>query len=120
LLLAVFVSPYTDSTAPVVDSLLVIIYFPLIIALGAGISLTGRTKKICDFSGAISYPLYMTHYPFLWIFLSYMETNQPTTALLAVIIPVAVVALILFSYLIMILLDIPVRAYLKNKWSGVK
>jgi peptidoglycan/LPS O-acetylase OafA/YrhL len=34
----------------------IIVYFPLLIALGAG----ARVEQLCRFSGDLSYPLYMT------------------------------------------------------------
>jgi len=42
--------------------------FPLLVSLGAGTGLAGKHQKINTFSGNISYPLYMTHYPFVWNF----------------------------------------------------
>src|SRR6201985_3291724 len=44
------------------ETFVVLIYFPLLIALGAGAILTPGLKKLCVFLGKISYPLYMTHY----------------------------------------------------------
>ncbi|MGE9314888.1 acyltransferase family protein [Niabella sp. CJ426] len=115
LLLASFLVPYTTATAPFVDPLIVILYFPLIVALGAGISLKGRAKKICEFSGAISYPLYMVHYPILWLLLSYLEKHPLSMDQMWVVIPIGTVLLIVFAYIIMIGLDIPIRKYLRRK-----
>lgn len=115
LLLASFLIPYTQQTALFVDPLIVILYYPLIVALGAGISLKGTPKKICEFSGAISYPLYMVHYPILWVFLSYLEKHPLPIEDMWVVIPIGTILLIAFSYLIMIGLDIPIRKYLKKK-----
>lgn len=115
LLLASFLVPYTEPTAPFVDPLIVILYFPLIVALGAGISLEGTSKKVCEFSGAISYPLYMVHYPILWLFLSYLEKYPLSMDQMWVVIPIGTLLLIVFAYIIMIGLDIPIRKYLRRK-----
>ena len=114
LLLLAFLFPYSDQTNWFVEPLIVIFYFPFLVALGAGVS-TNSFATTCTFAGEISYPLYMVHYPFIWIFLSYVETRKPTMIQLEIIVPVAVVLLIIFAYLIMIFLDMPIRVYLKNK-----
>lgn len=120
LLLLAFLVPYSNEFNWFTEPLIVLIYFPLLVALGAGATLTASFKNVCKLSGDISYPLYMTHYPFIWIFLTYVTTIKPEMSLLKLIIPVSVVLLILLSYLIMIFLDIPLRNYLKNKWLKAK
>lgn len=114
LLLIVFFIPFSDKINWIVDPIIVLLYFPFLIALGAGACLRSPFKNICRFSGEISYPLYMTHYPFLWIFLSYVEEKKPTISQMEIIIPIAAVLLICLAYLIMIFLDIPFRKYLKK------
>jgi peptidoglycan/LPS O-acetylase OafA/YrhL len=97
------------------ETFVVLIYFPLLIALGAGATLSPGLKKICEFSGKISYPLYMTHYAVIWMFLNYYSTHKIGTAQLALIISLGTVSLIAISWLVMVLYDIPVRKYLSNK-----
>lgn len=116
LLATVFVIPFNDKLNWGIDSLLVIFYFPFLVALGAGATLNTGFEKICRFLGDISYPLYMIHYPFLWIFLSYVEAKKPGMELMEVIIPVATLLLIGFAYLVMHFIDIPLRDFLKRKW----
>ncbi len=98
-----------------VELAVVIIYFPLLISLGAGAQPGPRARAICIFSGKISYPLYMTHYAVIWIFLHYYTRYQPDTGKLAWIICCAVPVLIGFAWLAMVLYDNPVRRYLTNK-----
>lgn len=97
------------------EPLVVLFYFPLIIALGAGATLTAGLKKICIFSGKISYPLYMTHYAVLWMFGNYYTSHKPGTMQLAFIIIAALILLVGAAYLIMVVYDIPVRRYLSDK-----
>ncbi|MDR3712836.1 MAG: hypothetical protein P4L51_08475 [Puia sp.] len=47
--------------------------------LGAGARLTPGLKRLCVFSGKISYPLYLTHYAVLWMFGNYYGTHKPGT-----------------------------------------
>jgi peptidoglycan/LPS O-acetylase OafA/YrhL len=97
------------------EPIVVLFYFPLLIALGAGATLTPRLKKVCLFSGNISYPLYMTHYAVLWMFGNYYTNHKPGTMQLTFIIITGVTLLIGAAYLIMIFYDIPLRKYLNNK-----
>lgn len=95
--------------------LVVLVYFPLLVALGAGANLTQGVKKICVLSGNISYPLYMTHYTVMWIFANYYAEYKPDTMLLTSIIIGGTILLIGFAYLVMVFYDIPVRKYLTSK-----
>ena len=95
--------------------LVVIIYFPLIVALGAGASLATKHKKFCTFLGDISYPLYMTHYAGIWIFGHYYMTHHIDTVQLILLVIGGLLLLAGFAYLIMRFYDIPVRKYLTEK-----
>lgn len=114
LLLGMFLVPFTHTTSAWVDAVVVLFCFPLLVALGAGVSVTGTGKKVCGLLGAISYPLYMVHYPFMWIFFSYVEKYKPAMQEMAIITITGTLLLIGFSYLVMIFLDIPVRKFLKK------
>ena len=110
-----FITPYSKQWNWLVDPLLVILYFPLLVALGAGASLASSHHKINTLSGAISYPLYMTHYPFMWIFANYVTVEKPSIAELMWVIPISVASLIVLSYLVFKFLDFPIRNYLTDK-----
>ena len=97
------------------EAILVLFYFPLLIALGAGSSLSPASIKVCRFAGNISYPLYMTHYAAIWVFGNYFANKKPPAQSLPYIIIPGIVFLILFAYLIMVCYDIPVRRYLNEK-----
>ncbi|MGM9478969.1 acyltransferase family protein [Pedobacter sp. GSP4] len=112
LLAAVFMVPFSDKLNWIIDLLTAVFYFPLLVALGAGAVLHARYDKICRFLGDISYPLYMIHYPFLWIFLSYVETEKPPMQNMVIIIILSLFLLLGLAYLIMIFLDQPIRKYL--------
>lgn len=115
LLLLAFLTPHYDHWNWLVEPILVVFYLPLIVSLGAGTSLTGNQHKINKLSGDISYPLYMTHYPFMWMFLSYVTVEEPNNAQLWWIIPISVILLIGFAYLVTKLIDLPIRHYLTDK-----
>jgi peptidoglycan/LPS O-acetylase OafA/YrhL len=113
LLLLVFIIPFAEKTNPYVDCASAIIIFPLLVALGAGAILKPALTKLCKFSGEISYPLYMIHYPFIWLFMSWAELKKPSLNQMTVVIIISVPLLIALAYAVMIWLDIPVRKYLK-------
>jgi peptidoglycan/LPS O-acetylase OafA/YrhL len=115
LLLLVFFIPHFESYNYFIEPILVVFYLPVIVSLGAGASLTKNQNKINKFSGDISYPLYMVHYPFIWIFLSYVTEKEPSKSELWWVIPIAVFLLICFAYLVSKYIDSPIRRYFTNK-----
>jgi peptidoglycan/LPS O-acetylase OafA/YrhL len=114
LLIAVFLIPFSKPLNPVIEPLIVIFYFPFLIALGAGARSTAYLNRICNFSGAISYPLYMVHYPFIWLYMSYVENRKPSIGEMSFIIVLGVLFLIALAYVIMVVIDIPVRRKLET------
>jgi len=111
MLLAALMMPYTSFNW-LAEALVVIVYFPLLIALGAGAGMHVATKAICNFSGKISYPLYMTHYMVMFAFANYLNQYKPGTTQLTWIIVIGLVVLVGFAWLAMVLYDMPVRKYL--------
>lgn len=94
---------------------IVLVYFPLMIMLGAG-AITGlAAKNICKLSADISYPLYMTHYAVMFMFLHYYTANKPQGFFLSSIIIGGLLLLLLFAYLTMKFYDLSVRRYLSDK-----
>ena len=114
LLTLAFVMPFF-SWNWLAEALVVIFYFPLIVALGAGAGLSPGLKGVCKFSGDISYPLYMTHYAAIWMFGNYYTTYKPSTTELTFVVITGTLVLIAIAYLAMRFYDIPVRKYLTSK-----
>ena len=115
LLMLAFLVPYNEQWTWLIEPLIVIFYFPLLVSLGAGATLSSKYNKINKLSGDISYPLYMTHYPFMWIFANYVVSEQPSMNELAWVIPVSTIALVALAYVVMQIIDTPIRSYLKTK-----
>ncbi|MFM6925847.1 MAG: acyltransferase family protein [Ferruginibacter sp.] len=98
------------------DAGMVILVFPLIVFLGAG----GQTEskwltKVCRFFGDISYPVYITHYPLIYIYTGWVVTHKLT---LKEALPTGLLvftACIAIGYLSLKLYDEPVRKWLKQK-----
>ena len=118
LLVLAFLMPFNPAWTWITEPLVVIFYFPLLVALGAGATLTPGLKKVCVFSGKISYPLYMTHYSVMWIFGKYYSQYKPATSQLFFIVTAGIILLAGFAWLVMKFYDIPVRKYLSAKRAG--
>ena len=98
------------------ESLCVIFIFPLIVALGAGGILGGKySAGICDFLGRISYPIYLVHYPLIYIYTAYVADGKRSltdTYPYALLVFFGSLAL---AYASLRLYDEPVRNWLKKK-----
>jgi peptidoglycan/LPS O-acetylase OafA/YrhL len=99
------------------ESFCLIVVFPLIVSIGAGGELhSARSKKICNFLGGISYPLYITHYPLIYLFTAWVVNNKVplgTTGLLMGLL--VVVTSLMIAYLSLRFYDKPVREWLRKK-----
>jgi peptidoglycan/LPS O-acetylase OafA/YrhL len=91
--------------------------FPLIVWLGAGGKVKGKkASRVCKFFGDISYPIYMTHFPFVYVYMAWVTNNDLSLAeswpmgLFCVLIAVGV------AYLSMRLYDVPVREWLRKRF----
>jgi peptidoglycan/LPS O-acetylase OafA/YrhL len=115
LLLGAFVVPFVPTWNWLLDPVLVLVYFPGLVALGAGARIPARWAAVCRWSGELSYPLYMIHYPLLWLFLSYLEHEKPTFSTQVALIPITTLLLLLLAYLVLVGLDAPVRRYLRQR-----
>lgn len=100
------------------DSLCIIFIFPFIVYLGASGTVKGKySSKICKFLGDISYPIYIIHYPFIYMFTSWVMKNNITT--LKEAFPIALFILlstIILSYLCVRLYDVPIRKWLMARF----
>ena len=114
------------------DSMTVIFIFPIIVWLGASGKVKGKySSKLCKFLGDISYPIYITHYPLIYIYTGWIGT--PKTTVLDVdswttyIKPpisetwhwalLTFVSSILFAWICMKFYDLPVRKWLIKIWK---
>ena len=115
LLLAAFLIPFVDATNPWADAAATILYFPLLVALGAGAQLAPGVRGLCRFSGEISYPLYIVHYPFIWLFMSYLEAKKPGMKEMTGIMLTSIPLLISLAYVVLRFVDEPLRKRLKKR-----
>lgn len=60
------------------DALCVLLVFPAILVAGSHLNAGTGFMRLCKASGRLSYPLYMTHYPFMYIYANWVETKHPS------------------------------------------
>jgi peptidoglycan/LPS O-acetylase OafA/YrhL len=99
------------------ESVAILLLFPLIVSMGAGSKVSGRTVAVCKFFGEISYPLYITHYPLIYLQISWAR-NHPDASLGTIIMVSASVFIlsIAVAYACLHLYDLPLRNWLKRNW----
>ncbi|MCK9160627.1 MAG: acyltransferase [Bacteroidaceae bacterium] len=98
------------------ESLCIIVLFPLIVFMGASGNVTGkRASKVCRFLGDISYPLYITHYSFVYLYTSWQSKTSATIQQGIPMMILVFVVSITVAYCSMHFYDLPVRAWLKKK-----
>lgn len=96
------------------------VVFPLVIWFGAGGKVEGKTAQLCKFFGDISYPIYITHYPVMYIYMAWVVNNGYTLEQSWPYGLLTTVACIGLAYGIMKLYDIPLRAYLRKRFLSDK
>ncbi|HEY4875177.1 MAG TPA: acyltransferase [Puia sp.] len=98
------------------DSLTIIFIFPLIVFLGASGEVTGKfSSRICKFLGDISYPVYITHYPLIYIYTGWVSNHKATIGQGLPFAILTFIASILLAYACLKLYDEPIRLWLKKK-----
>ncbi|HEY2348563.1 MAG TPA: acyltransferase [Puia sp.] len=114
-LIMLFFTPYFRYNG-LFEAACIIIAFPLIVAAGAGGQINGRWAKLCKFSGDISYPIYIVHYPFIYIYTMWVATKKPVPAEIVPIAAGLFVFFVLLAWAAFRFYDVPVRAWLKKKY----
>jgi peptidoglycan/LPS O-acetylase OafA/YrhL len=99
----------------------IVVFFPLIIWVGARGLVSGSVQHVASFLGRISYPLYAIHYPLIYLYIHWLShdlhpfgTGQWNT-------PIAIVVIaITLATLCMLLYDEPLRQRLSRKYFSAK
>lgn len=96
----------------------ILFIFPLIIMMGRGSSVIGeKYEGLCKFLGNISYPLYVTHYPIIYLQMSWATSHQDALTSQHIFMGCSFFIIAIgLAYASMKLYDIPVREWLTNKF----
>lgn len=124
MLVSIFSVPYIApvngvSLNSIYEVACIVLLFPLIVWMAAcGSCADSATKRINKFLGDISYPLYIVHYPIMYIFYRWLiEKRYYTLDETWVVATMVVLSSILMAYTVLKLYDEPVRRYLTKKFS---
>ena len=96
----------------------ILFIFPLVVMMGAGSRINGdKSAKVCSFLGDISYPLYITHYPIMYMQMNWVWNNLDAPLYAHIVVNVSTVLLSLcLAYASLKLYDTPVSKWLTEKW----
>jgi len=98
------------------ESATIIFIFPLIVFLGAGGEVKGKyANKICKFLGDISYPIYITHYPLIYIYTAWVYNGKVPLQKGYPFGILTLIAAVAIAYACLKLYDEPVRKWLSKK-----
>ena len=127
ILIALFSVPYLEGTEQlctngIYEAFCIIIVFPILLWLGAsGTTTDKKSTAICKFLGDISYPVYVVHYPIMYLFYAWLIKEELYTLgeTWQVALFVYVLSVVL-AYLCLKLYDEPVRKYLAKRFLSKK
>ena len=99
------------------DSFCIIAVFPMIVAMGAGERSSGKLQnRLSKLLGDISYPLYITHYPLIYIYTAWVIRDKVPAGRGAVGGVLLFIASITIAYACLKLYDEPVRRWLTRRF----
>ena len=96
----------------------ILVLMPLVVMMGAGSQIkVEKSAKVCTFLGEISYPLYITHYPLMYMQMNWAWSHPDAPAYAHVMVCIGCFLLSIgIAYACLKLYDIPVRKWLTEKW----
>lgn len=122
LMMVLFAVPYIPGLQPICwnglfESACIVMVFPAMVWMGASGKTTDKmSQRVCRFLGDISYPLYIVHYPSMYLFYWWMIRHEVYS--LSQCWPLALIVIIMnivLAWACLKLYDMPVRRWLKNK-----
>lgn len=103
----------------VYDTICTIAIFPAVVYIGAcGMTTDAFSDKICEFLGKMSYPVYIIHYPVMYLFYAWVWDNGVTFAKAWPICAALFIGIIMMAWAASRWYDNPVRRYLTSKFQS--
>ena len=96
----------------------ILLIFPLVVLTGAGSATTDpKSTAVCKWLGDISYPIYITHYPIMYMQMGWVADHPDASLWIHIMVNVGVVTVsIMLAYGLFKCYDLPVREWLKEHW----
>ena len=100
------------------EAVCILLIFPVIVMMGAGSQIKGvKSLKVCKFFGEISYPLYITHYPLIYMQMAWTASHPEAPQWQHIMMSVSVFFIAIFlAWATLKLFDEPVRKWLTEHW----
>ena len=119
LVLAVlFAVPMVPAVVPygngLYEAIVVMLLFPLLILAGAHSNIGKVEMAVCKFAGRISYPLYILHFPFLFLYMNFVTFKKPPVATAYMAGTASFVIVMVFAWLAVRFYDEPLRKWLRS------
>jgi peptidoglycan/LPS O-acetylase OafA/YrhL len=113
-----FATPLVPKSVPhgngLFEAASIMLLFPAIILCGAH-SRIGRVElALCKFAGRMSYPIYILHYPFLLVYMNFVQFDKPSSSAILLVGAGSFLLVVAASWLALKYYDEPVRARLKR------
>lgn len=103
------------------DLLCTLILFPLMVWIGACGRTTDRfSGGVCEFLGRLSYPVYIIHYPVMYLFYAWVWNNGISFHEALPVCGMLLAGIILIAWAAMRFYDEPVRKALSRRFLGGK
>jgi len=99
------------------EAFCIIVVFPIIVAIGAGERISGGLQTgLSKLLGEISYPLYITHYPLIYVYTAWVVRDKVPVRQGAAVGVLLFIASITIAYACLKLYDEPVRKWLSRRF----
>lgn len=121
-LIVLFHVPYIEADGPALngafEAACIVLVFPLLVWLGAsGVTTDRHSTQICNFLGEISFPVYIVHYPFMYLFYAWLiRTEQYTLSETWPLALLTCAVSVLTAWLCLRFYDLPVRRWLTRRF----
>ena len=113
--------PYVGGDEPSVlnalyDSVCTLLVFPAIVYIGAcGVTTDSFSTHTCEFLGKLSYPVYIVHYPVMYLFYAWVWAGGRTFAEVWPVCLLLFAGIITLAWCAMKFYDEPVRRWLSAR-----
>lgn len=96
----------------------ILLVFPFIVLAGSGsVTTDKKSAAVCKWLGDLSYPLYITHYPLMYMQMSWFEEHRAAPVWMHIVMNMGIVFLsIVLAWGVLKIYDEPVREWLKEHW----
>ena len=96
----------------------ILLLFPIIVLTGAGsVTTDAKSTAVCKWLGDISYPIYITHYPIMYMQMGWVADHPDAPLWMHIMVNLGVVFMsVILAWGLLKAYDLPVRQWLTEHW----